>query len=66
MRKKASRDVLFGPEFAGQQPGASAARPGTAESDGVYAGAGGAKSVFETKSVFTVKTKRGDTRCVVM
>lgn len=43
-------DRLFGSEFEDQQPGAG----------------NSAESVFETKSIFTMRTRRGDAKCAVM
>ena len=64
-RRKKQPDLLFGPEFASKQPGAEGSRPGTAQS-GDEGGGAGAKSVMDAKSMFTVRTRMGTTKCALM
>lgn len=62
--QKKNPNLLFGPEFASKQPGAGSSRPGTADSDESARGA--AKSMYDAKSIFTMKTRVIANKCVVM
>lgn len=58
---KKNPNLLFGPEFASKQPGATSSPPGTGKSDD-----SGAKSVVDAKSLFTIKTKIIANKCTLM